>query len=328
MEREVELQFSNEILFEAAKRFNLSTDSLKLLGSFENYVYEGDRNGESYILRLTHSSHRSTNMVLGELEWINYLANNGVSVAKSLYSINGKLAEEIYIENDYFIVSLFEKAKGELVRRITLNLFNRDLIIEWGKVIGQMHRVTKNFQPSREEFKRPQWHEDELMNFTKYLPIEDKQIVDIGNGLLGYLKNLPMTIDDYGLIHTDVHSGNFFVDEGKITVFDFDDCSYQWFISDIAIALYYTIWWRCSDYSKEDKKAFADYFLDAFMEGYISENKLEDFWVDEMPYFLKLRDLTLYTVFHKKLDINNLDENYKKLLGKIRARIIEGITIV
>lgn len=328
LEREVELQFSNEILFEAAKRFNLSTESLKLLGSFENYVYEGDRNSESYILRLTHSSHRSTNMVLGELEWINHLANNGVSVAKPLYSINGKLAEEIFIDNDYFIVSLFEKAKGELLRRSNPEEFNRDLIVEWGKVIGQMHRVTKNFQPSREEFKRPQWHEDELMDFEKYLPVEDKKIVDIGSRLLEYLNKLPMTLDDYGLIHTDVHSGNFFVDEGKITVFDFDDCSYQWFISDIAIALYYTIWWRCNEYSKEDKKAFADYFLDAFMEGYVSENKLEDFWVDEMPYFLKLRDLTLYTVLHKKLDINNLDENYKKLLKDIRGRIIEGVTIV
>lgn len=328
MEREVELQFSNEVLFEAAKRFDLSTDSLKLLGSFENYVYEGDRNGKTYILRLTHSSHRNTNMVLGELEWINYLANKGVSVAEALYSINGKLAEEIFVDNDYFIVSLFEKAKGELLRRSNPAEFNRDIIIEWGKVIGQMHTATKNFQPSSEEYKRPQWFEDDLMDFKLYLPEEDQHIVDIGNEIFEHLKRLPISKENYGLIHTDIHSGNFFVDKGKITVFDFDDCSYQWFISDIAIALYYSIWWKCNDYSKEDKRAFADYFLDAFMKGYNSENKLEDFWLIEMPYFLKLRDLTLYTVLHKKLDINNLDENYNKLLRVIRARIIEGVTIV
>jgi Ser/Thr protein kinase RdoA (MazF antagonist) len=63
VEREVELQFSQEVLFEAAQRFGMSTDSLKRLGDFENYVYEGEIDGVSYVLRLTHSSHRSTNMV-------------------------------------------------------------------------------------------------------------------------------------------------------------------------------------------------------------------------------------------------------------------------
>ncbi len=327
MEREVELQFSNNVLFEAAKRFNLSTDSLKLLGSFENYVYEGNRNANSYILRLTHSSHRSTNQLLGELEWINYLAENGVNVAKSYPSINGSLAEEIFVGDNYFIVSLFKKANGQPLRN-NPDLLNRELIIEWGKLIGQMHKATKNFQPSSNNIKRPQWNDDDLTYFTNYLTEEDQQIVTMGEDLLSYFSSLPKSKDDYGLIHTDIHSGNFFVDNGKIKVFDFDDCSYQWFISDIAIALYYTIWWKCSDYSKEEKKEYGDFFLDAFMEGYNQENKLDDFWIDKMPYFLKLRDLTLYTVFHKKLDMKNINDNYKKLLNDIRERIIKGETIV
>ncbi|NLL49114.1 MAG: phosphotransferase [Firmicutes bacterium] len=98
MEREIELQFSHEVLFEAAKRFGMSAESLKLLGDFENYVYEGKIDGVNYVLRLTHSPHRSTNMVLGELEWINYLEKNGVSVAKALHSASGRLAEEIHVE--------------------------------------------------------------------------------------------------------------------------------------------------------------------------------------------------------------------------------------
>ena len=55
MERAVEQQFSQEVLVEAARRFGLAADSLKFLGDFENYVYEGQKDGTSYILRLTHS---------------------------------------------------------------------------------------------------------------------------------------------------------------------------------------------------------------------------------------------------------------------------------
>lgn len=235
MEREIELQFSQEVLFEAARRFGLSSDSLKLLGDFENYVYEGKVGGVSHILRLTHSSHRSTNMVLGELEWINYLAENGVSVAKAFSSTSGKLAEEIRVGEDYFVASLFQKAKGRLLDRSNPAEPTPEVITEWGRTIGKMHRATKHFEPSDERFKRPQWFEDDLMCFEKYLPKEDKHIVDMGYSLLEYAEKLPQSKDSYGLIHTDVHAGNFFVDDGKITVFDLDDSSYQWFASDIAI---------------------------------------------------------------------------------------------
>lgn len=328
MEKEVQLQFTEEVLNEAAKRFELINDSLKKLGSFENYVYEGNKNGETYILRLTHSIHRSTNMVLGELDWINYLADNGVRVARAYPSLNGRFAEEIKVDSDYFIASLFEKAEGRLLSRNNPDDLKREIIINWGKTIGKMHRLTKDYTVPSCEIKRLEWDEDDLMDFQRYLPETDQEIIEIGNELLRYLKNLPKDRNSYGLIHTDLHAGNFFVHENKLTIFDFDDSAYQWFISDIAIALYYTLWWLPNDSSESDKQRFARKYLDAFMEGYNSEYKLDDFWLDKMEYFLRLRDLTLYSVFHKKMDIENLNEGYRKLLQDIRDRIIRKVPIV
>lgn len=327
MEREIELQFSHAVLSEAAQRFGMSTDSLKLLGGFENYVYEGKIDGVSHVLRLTHSSHRSTNMVLGEIEWINYLAENGVSVAQAIRSTSGKLAEEVHIGEDYFVASVFQKAKGRLLDRTNPAEPTREIITEWGKTIGKMHRLTKRFEPSEERFRRHHWFEDDLMCFEKYLPKEDKHIIDIGYSLLEYAKNLPQSQDNYGLIHTDVHSGNFFIYEGKLTVFDFDDSSYQWFASDIAIALYYTILWKCSGQEHREKDDYAKEFLENFMIGYCAENRLEDFWLNELPFFLRLRDITLYTVLHQKFDKNNL-LRYARLLDEIRTRIEREVPIV
>ena len=48
----------------------------------------------------------------------------------------------------------------------------------------------------------------------------------------------PKIADSYGLIHNDFNDGNFTVDydNGDITVFDFDDCCYFWFMYDLACA--------------------------------------------------------------------------------------------
>jgi Ser/Thr protein kinase RdoA (MazF antagonist) len=328
MEKEVESQFNNDVLHKAAEKFGINRSSLKKLGSFENYVYEVEKDGISYILRLTHSSHRNINTVLAELEWIAYLAKNGVRVAKANPSIDNLYAEKIPVDNGYFIACLFDKALGRhLCKENPSEFMNDNIIREWGRTIGQMHRLTKGFIPESEHIRRPDWDEDDLLSLELHLPNEDVEIIKKGKDLLEHFEKLPKNLDTFGLIHTDPHSGNFFVNEGEITIFDFDDSSYQFFISDIAIAIYYSVWKLCSDYTQEEKDVFANRFLTAFMEGYNQENRLDSFWYEEIPYFLRLRDLTLYSVFHKKLDVNELKE-YQKLLSEIRDRIIRGIPVV
>jgi len=328
VEKEIEKQFSKEVLYEAARRFGLLESSLKVLGAFENYVYEGQKDGISYILRLTHSSHRSTNMVLGELDWINFLSANGVMVSKSLPSCSGNLAEEIYVDSDYFIVTLFEKAEGKLLDSKNNEEWNHSIFKAWGNIIGKMHKTTKKYEVPNDEIKRPQWNEDDLLDLEKYIPENEKNIIEIGYKLLSYFDTLPKDKDCFGLIHTDIHSGNFFVHNEEITVFDFDDCSYQWFISDIAIALYYSVWSCCDDKTTEEKEQFAQEFLQAFLDGYNLENKLSEFWINQIPYFLKLRDLNLYSVLRKKWDLDNLNEKQIKLLNEIKTRIEKQIPIV
>ena len=52
-------------------------------------------------------------------------------------------------------------------------------------------------------------------------------------------RNIPRTRSNFGLSHRDLHGWNFFVDRGRITVIDFDDCGYDYFAHDIAMAVYY-----------------------------------------------------------------------------------------
>jgi Ser/Thr protein kinase RdoA (MazF antagonist) len=111
-------------------------------------------------------------------------------------------------------------------------------------------------------------------------------------------------------------------------VFDFDDSSYHWFVSDIAIPLYYSAWYKFPEGDSEIRSAFGHDFLTHFLKGYSSEYQLDLNWIERIPTFLKLRDIVLYSVLHKKWDLSNLNGKQSKLLEEIKSRIEQGEPIV
>lgn len=309
MEKHIHTLFNDGILNEASSKYKMELGSLRKVGGFENYVYGYTLEGKEYILRITHSSHRSSEMVQSELDWVEYLSKNNANVCIPIYSLHNNLVEIIPVSHDnYFIATAFSKAPG---RHMVKDDATEPLFKQWGKSIGKMHCLTKSYVQKDGIMNRPIWYDDPIFyNANEYLPFDHKIVADKLYELVDKLKELPKEKDGYGLIHTDIHSGNFFIDGGNITVFDFDDCSYQYFISDIAIALFYCL---LSPDTTEHRLAFADRFLTAFLEGYREENQLDNKWLLLLPEFLKLRELELYVVIYRSCDMNNpgpWEQNY------------------
>lgn len=144
------------------QQYGINKQDLKLIGDFENYIYEYEKDNQHYILRLIHSSHRTENLVNGELDWIFYLHNNGANVCNPIFSNNNKLVERIEAKNSYFLATAFEKAPGEAPRRNNEALWNSSLFKVWGQTVGKMHALTRNYKPSNENFKRFELQEDDL----------------------------------------------------------------------------------------------------------------------------------------------------------------------
>ncbi|WP_064091860.1 phosphotransferase enzyme family protein [Rossellomorea aquimaris] len=326
MEKWVEELFSQEILEEAAIRFGCETSKVKKLGDFENYVFEVHKGNTPYILRLTHSSHRTHMEVEAELRWVNYLHEHGVNVALVNHSKEGKLVETIDVKNTHFYVCLFDKAPGQPVS-VKSEEFNEELFEKWGKLTGQLHNVTKMYESGN--FKRDRWDEDDLLNFEKYLSVDkDRDIIEKGEEVKKEIQSLPESLHTFGMIHSDIHPGNFFYHQGELHVFDFDDSTQFFFLSDIAIPLYYSVWWKYKNEDLETRSRFGESFLTAFLKGYMSETQLEEEWLKHMPAFLLLRDVTLYSVFHKKWDLENLSEAETSLLTQLRTRLKESEPMV
>ncbi|MFJ5714690.1 phosphotransferase enzyme family protein [Neobacillus sp. NPDC093127] len=319
MEESVSRLLTEELIQKALSLFAATEQEPKKLGDFENYAFEVYRNGIPFVLRLTHSSHRSKNQIESELDWLNFLSNQKVNVCRALPSINGNYVEELVSEDTFFFACLFKKANGKNVRTED---FNDTLFYQWGKLVGEMNHATKNYQKPVHITKRPEWDEEDLNLIEKFVQSDDKEVIEKGKALLQQIQELEKNPDSYGLIHSDVHSGNFFVENGKIEVFDFDDCSYHWFASDIAIPIYYAVWFKMAFDSKEERSEFAQNFARQFLKGYYEENYLDPYWIKQLPLFFKLRDLTLYSVFHKKEDLSKASERLLKLVSDIKNRIL------
>jgi Ser/Thr protein kinase RdoA (MazF antagonist) len=326
MEKSVEVLFTQEVFNGFLESFQLES-RMKKLGDFENYVFEVYSNGKPLILRITHSSHRNMTEIEAELDWMNYLNRNDVNCPKVFLSLGGQLIEITEVEDgSFFYACLYSKVEGAAVK-VNSEQFNDQLFHAWGKATGNIHAVTKHYQPKEGMKLRPFWHEEELLDVEEYFPFEPEIILNT-NELMKELMVLPQNLDNFGLIHTDIHSGNFFYDGENVNVFDFDDCSYHWFASDIAIPLYYSIFYGLQSASDNEKFEFARNFLTHFIKGYEECNTLPENWWEHIPLFLKLRDITLYAVLHKKIAPEDRDERLKHVLKEIQRRIIQKEAIV
>jgi amicoumacin kinase len=326
MEKSVEVLFTQEVLNQFLKKFELES-RVKKLGDFENYVFEVYRKDQPFVLRITHSSHRSLCEIEAELDWMNYLNENGVNCPKVFLSSNGHLIERFEaLDESCFFACLYTKAEGFPVKTDS-EYFSNELFHAWGRVTGHMHAVTKQYQPKKGLKLRPFWHEEELIDVSAYFP-DEPEIIKNTSELVKELWALPQSTDNFGLIHTDIHSGNFFYDGKEVHVFDFDDCSYHWFTSDIAIPLYYSIFYGLRNVNKQEKIEFAHRFLIHFTEGYKECNPLPERWEEQLPLFLQLRDITLFTVFQKKIAPEDRDERLNQIINEIKQRIIQKETIV
>ena len=137
---------------------------------------------------------------------------------------------------------------------------------------------------------------------------------------------LPRAEEGYGLIHADLHGGNFFVDvaSGDITVFDFDDCCYGWYAMDVAMALFDML----VVYPRSEERAFARAFLRTYLKGYNGEHRLSGFWIEQIPDFLKLLEIGVYAQVYRHYDPDDTESWVGKFMPNRRERIEQRVPYV
>lgn len=278
--------FNDNILTAARQHYGIATDKIQLLDGFESFIYEFERPDGQFILRIGHSSRRSKNLIRGEVDWINYLAAGGAGVARAVLSGNENLVEPVDdCHGGQFLCTAFIKARGQEPKR---EQRNERFFISYGRLLGRMHALAKNYVVSKPAWKRYAWDDPENNTPDRQLPETEILIRQKYRTVFNHLQTLPREATGYGMIHQDAHPGNLFVDEDyNITLFDFDDCVYGHFIYDIAMVLFYAA-------DEKEPTGFTARFAPVFLSGYREENRLDPVWLKELPHFLKLREIDLF----------------------------------
>ncbi|MBN2147181.1 MAG: phosphotransferase [Anaerolineales bacterium] len=311
------------VLDTACRLYGTSGDSLSKFDDYEgcaNLVYQYQRQGQPLVLRISYRPDRSVELIQAELHFVNYLADNGVRLSRPVPSQNGNLIEVIPAAGIPFIAVSFVKGRGMRMPdndyRYREGVPMQEYFQNWGQVLGQMHHLSKTYQPLNESVRRPEWHAWEYYRGFPYgeqLPSIQKKY----DQLIAELHALPRDVDSYGLIHNDFNDGNFTVDydNGDITVFDFDDSCYFWFIYDLACAWEGGIGWVMYRPLAE-RRAFMDRYMEQVLTGYTRHNTLNDAWLARLPLFLRLiqmQELMHYAQY--------LDEPDEQLQARLRYKI-------
>lgn len=321
MEKEVIKLFSPEILDQAMLAFNGNPNHAQMLYGFENFLFDIHLDGKPAILRLSHSSKKSRQQVDSELSYVNYLANNGVHVAKPFASAKNNLTELIPLaDGSYFTAVCFQKAIGIHPHSAD---FDDRLIRIWGATLGKMHRLSMSYQPERADLQRIHWDEEiEVTNPERFLPPDQFKIIEQLEALKAQVRTLPVIKSQYGIIHNDLHPYNFLYDSEKITMIDFEDCVQMWFVSDLAVSLFLMTVWPADGYTREE---FALKILPSFLAGYKSEKDLPDQWLETIPTFMKFREIGQYVAMYRAADLENPEPWVARFMDGRRERIEQGL---
>lgn len=297
------MKLTPKTLSAAAQSFGIGISALRPLGGMEGLACEFKRRNKLYVLKIVRADEKNPDQVQQiheKLTFINYLAENGVRVTPPIPSPAGNWIESIKTEEGRFLVTAAPKAPGKHADLYDPRNGTPGFFQAWGKVTGQMHALAKEYpiwQKKSEDGATistvTDWKSEHefFASWCQFDNVRDKWI-ELGEKL----NQLPRTREGFGFIHNDLHPWNFLVDDGRITVIDFDVSAYHWFIKDIAIALFFANW-NGNPGKSGSKDEYLTTFLRNFMTGYTTENQLDSFWFTKLPLFLKHHQILLYIVF-------------------------------
>ena len=286
---------------------NSIIEQAKKLYGIEGYEFyevpghEGGRNRvyicvsegvKKYVLRVSNTCDRTAESYLAETEFVHYLAANGAPVSDAVSSVNGRLVEKTEQDGEICFMTLFVHAKGMLLcdngYRYREGAPIEEYFFNTGKTLGAIHRLAKKYQPKH---RRPDYFDKYDMEYIgSLIPDGFAELKKAISERLGEFRALPKDDDTYGLVHFDYSDGNYHIDmeNGDITVFDFDNCMYCWYMFDLA-----NLWTHGEGWCRglPDEQARAEYmkhYFDTILQGYRTETEISEDMLAKLPLFIDM----------------------------------------
>lgn len=119
------------------------------------------------------------------------------------------------------------------------------LLPQLAELTARLHLHARSW-PVPSWFQRPRWDVDTTLGDQPHWgrwqvavtdPEQRRQLEALSDLVVRRLRRFGTGPERFGLVHADLRSANVLVDDGALTVIDFEDCGFSWYLYDLAATL-------------------------------------------------------------------------------------------
>lgn len=268
-----------------------ATAQVQLLNHSENTTYAIRQGEQRYILRVHRLGYHTPEAIAAELDWVAAISRDtSIRTAAPIMGQGAALIQPFPTSQREVRHSvLFEFLDGEEPSE------DHDLPASFeqlGGITAILHQHSRQWLAKGRRPVRPLWDFEHTLGAS---PIWGDWRRGIGvdaevAGLLSQgVETIRRRLQDYGagpehfgLVHADLRLANLLVHQGAVSVIDFDDCGYSWFMYDLGSALSFI-----------EHKDYVPALIEAWLSGY---NRVRSLAIEELamiPTFIMLRRILL-----------------------------------
>lgn len=298
--------------------WDYDVDSEELFQFFRisaNAIYPLRIRGNICYLRFSPVSEKLKENVQAELAFIDYLHCQGYPAMEVMKSRSGEAVVEKETPWGDYYASVFKRVVG---KQISQTDFNDEIMFAYGAALGELHALSRKYEnPSVRR-----WTHLDVFDWIGETLVElglDQEPMQELVLLKREFEQLPVNLDNYGLIHFDFEPDNVFYDESnqQCSVIDFDDAMYQWYVMDIVQALAAIQ----DETGKDDISDLEAQFLDGYRNKFAIDNQL----FSMKPLFRRFANLYQFTRVARVMQERweNEPDWMVSLRGKLQRSLLE-----
>lgn len=237
---------SGDLLESILLQYGLAGARTRILQERWNHIYRIDiADGGAYSLRVTAPEFKQRRWMEDELAFLDFAAGVGtVAVPRPVRNRDGGLITAIPTETGERLAFLFRWVEGEPSDRH----LSPEVLRRCGRITAHLHEIGRAFPfPDEANGFRVGYRYDQPLarSHREWIPQHRAEIGPENAALLedaiefvvAGLDRMGQSRQNYGVIHADLHFGNFLVHNGQVSLIDFDQLGRGHYCYDIAFLL-------------------------------------------------------------------------------------------
>jgi Ser/Thr protein kinase RdoA (MazF antagonist) len=312
-----------DVLAAALAPYNLRPADVEFISFSQNAVYRTlDR---TRVLRISTGRYTTRNEIEAEFAWIDLLREYGVRACAGLRSPGGRRCEQVSHGGVDYLVSCIAHAPG---RPIAREAIDDNACRALGRIMGAMHAAARDLHDQAATLRRRRWDQSRLLreDVAACASRLEPGFAEHLARLVAALDTLPKSPETHGLIHADTSFVNCTLDaDGDVSIYDFDNCEFGYFLHDIATTLYdglyVTLLNRVPAHELRDR---VNRRFDAWLAGYSERGPLRTIRCDDLRRFFILREGVIAVHYHRILDFDRLTDSQRAGIRDMQHAVIRG----